>query len=69
MKHDLLDALKIGLFHTERAAKQSMTLQRMALDKGMHGTASVHAMQQQDAEAGAQVLRAHIEKLRNQRRI
>jgi len=69
MKHDLLDALKIGLFHTERAAKQSLALQRMALDKGMHGTASVHAAQQHDAEMGAQVLRQQIETLRKQRKI
>lgn len=56
----LLDALRIGLHHTQRAAAWTKDAHRRALEEGMHGNAANHHQAWQDTLEAVKVIEAAI---------
>ncbi len=57
----LLGALRIGLYHTQRAADWTHEAYRRALEQGMHGTADRHHQAWLDTLAAIKVIEAALE--------
>lgn len=58
--HDLLTALRIGLYHTTLAADRAHGLARWNDQDGKQGTAAEFRRSAAESEAAAEVLRAAI---------
>lgn len=56
----MLNALRIGLHHTHRAAAWTKDAYRRALEDGMHGTADAHHAAWMDTLAAIKVIEAAI---------
>ena len=61
MDNDILNAMRIGLYHTQRAADWTHEAYRRALEQGMHGTADRHHQAWLDTLAAIKVIEAALE--------
>lgn len=62
MDKDILNALRIGLHHTHRAAGWTRDAYRRALEEGMHGNADRHHQAWLDTLAAIKVIEAALER-------